>query len=175
MYDHFRVEESVGSSTGFRRSAEDHHGVYSDVEVTVRDAAGNIKSRSVQHNLRTNVGADFWHTQLFSLAPGGAGANYIAMTTDATAAAAADTVLATEETTNGLQRAQAGLSHAGSATSTILSKTFTYTGGVSKVIAKVGLFNAAAVGTMVLETLLSSTATVNTNGDQITISWTVNF
>lgn len=154
----------------------DSFGIRSDILVEVHDKDGNLKSRSFQHNLRTNAGADFWNTQLFSTTPGGAGAGFLALTTNASAPGATDTTLTSEETTNGLARSTAITpTHTGGTSQSVIAHTFTYTGGVTKVIAKVGLFNAVTVGTLVLETLLSSTATVNTNGDTIAITWTVNF
>lgn len=178
LFDWLKTKEFAGVFTRKTREAVDRHFVFSDVEVIVKDKDGNVKSRSLQKNLRTNVGADFWNTQLFATGAAGAQANYIGITTDNTAPAAADTSLASEETANGLARAQASVTHTTSATSTVLSHTWTYTGSTTKVIAKAGLFTAAGppvAGTMALETLLSSTATVNSNGDQITLNWTINF
>lgn len=178
LFDWLKSGESMGSFTKKTREAVDRHFVFSDVEVIVRDKDGNLKSRSLQHNLRTNVGADFWNTQLFATGAASAQANYIGITTDTTAPAATDTSLASEETANGLARAQASVTHSSGTTSTVLSHTWTYSGSVTKVIAKAGLFNAAGppvAGSMALETLLSSTATVNSNGDQITINWTINY
>lgn len=176
MLDSFKFSDLMATVSRKLRSAEDRYCFRSDILVEVRDRDGNLKSRSFQHNLRTNVGADFWNTQLFSTAPGGAGAGFMALTTDATAPGATDTTLTSEETTNGLARTTALTpTHSAGASSSVFTKTFTYTGGVSKVIAKVGLFNATSSGTLVLETLLASTATVNTNGDTIAITWTINF
>ncbi len=129
--------------------------------------------------MRVNGGADFWNLQLFATS-GAAGnqANWIALTTDATTPGATDTALASEETANGLARAQAAITHSAGAASTLLSHTWTYLGSSPKVLAKVGLFTQVGppvAGTLVLETLLSSTATVNSSGDQVTVNWTVNF
>jgi hypothetical protein len=186
--DNFKVSELLGAFTRKQRGAQDDLRPFcttKSVEVIVADKFGRVKSRSITDfstkkgppNLRVNGGADFWNTQLFATTPAaGAQANYIALTTDSTAPAATDTVLTAEETTNGLARAQATVTHSAGAGSALISHTFTYSGAVSKTIAKVGLFNQLALGgTLVLETLLASTATVNTNGDQVTINWTVNF
>lgn len=175
MLDKMRCSDVLGNFTRKLRRMIDSHSLYSDIEVIVRDKNGNIKSRSMQHNLRTNVGADFWNTQLFATGAAGSQANYIGITTDVATPLVTDTVLASEETTNGLARAQGTVTHTGSAASTVVSHTWTYSGSSSKVIAKAGLFTAASSGTMALETLLSSTATVNSSGDQITINWTINF
>ncbi|VVB52213.1 Uncharacterised protein [uncultured archaeon] len=181
MFDKFHFFEACSAFTRKLRGVEDSFRMHSTVEVTVRDKNGKVKSHSVQKNLRTNGGADFWNTQLFAVSGinGQAKtAGYMAITTDATAAAATDTTLASEETTNGLARtAQLTPTHSAGATSSVFSNTFTYTGSSSKVIAKVGLFNDthANGGTLVLETVLASTATVNANGDTITITWTINY
>lgn len=267
MIEKFPVQESAGAQSSKRRSALDRFEVFSDVTIEVRDKFGNLKSRSVQHNLRTTVGIDFWDFALFAIsktltgtntissvaAASGTGgpagtattvytgtftnggsnayagylitltggssaanngtylclasttttltlanpngvaqssgteptvqtavtnggqANWIALTTDATAPAAGDTTLASELSTNGLSRAQAADAHTGGATSSVLSHTWTFTGSSSTVIAKAGLFNSSSGGSMVLETLLSSTATVSANGDTVTVSWTINF
>jgi hypothetical protein len=178
MFERFKMSEIAGVFTKKKRQLMDivaPRGVRSDVWLEIRDKDGNLKHQSFQHNLRTNGGADFWNAQLFGAASATAVAKFIGITTDATAAAAGDTTLASEETLAGLGRATGTVSHTASATSSTISATFTYTGSTAKTIAKVGLFNASSAGTLVLETLLSSTGTVNANGDQITITWTVNY
>jgi hypothetical protein len=175
MFDTFRIKDRVGAVSGKARGAADRVSFRSDILIEVRDKAGKLKSSSFQHNLRTNAGADFWDSQLFKVGAAAATANFIALTVDATAPAATDTTLASEETLNGLARAQAADAHTAGASSSVLTKTFTYTGSSSKVIAKLGLFNASSAGTLVLETLLASTATVNANGDTISITWTINY
>jgi hypothetical protein len=178
MEDSFKHSESIGAHTKKLRRAEDSFAVYSDIEVIVRDHAGRIKHHSWTHNIRTNVGIDFWNTQLFATGAAGSQANWMGITTDNTTPVATDTSLASEETANGLARAQATVTHTSGQTSTVLSHTWTYSGSVTKVIAKAALFTAAGppvAGSMCLESLLSSTATVNSNGDQVTINWTVNY
>lgn len=180
-FEIFKLREACQSFVNKLRTTEEVFHMHSDVEVIVRDKSGNLKSHSIQKNLRTNGGADFWNTQLF----GASGINgqaktagYMAITTNATAASATDTTLTSEETTNGLARtAQLTPTHSAGATSSVFTNTFTYTGGSSKAIAKVGLFNDtfANGGTLVLETVLASTGTVNANGDTITITWTINY
>lgn len=190
MKDNLSFFERLGARTLKTRSTLDALRPFcttKSVEVIVMDKRGLAKHRHVTDfdskggppNLRVNGGADFWNLQLFATS-GAAGnqANWIALTTDATAPAATDTSLASEETANGLARAQATITHSAGAGSTLLSHTWTYTGSSSKVLAKVGLLTQVGppvAGTLVLETLLSSTATVNSNGDQVTVNWTVNF
>jgi hypothetical protein len=173
--DSFKTNDIAGASGARSRPIEEFFREHSRVEVVVRDTAGNVKSTAHGTNLRVNGGADFWDAQLFKVAAAAATANYIALTADATTPAAADTTLASEITTNGLARAQATDTHTAAASSSALAYTWTYTGATSVTIAKVGLFNASSAGTMVLETLLSSTATVSTNGDTVTVTWTINF
>lgn len=175
MIDRFDTQDAAASHTTKTRPIADRFVMHSDVTVEIRDKNGVLKHYSEQKNLRTNVGSDFWSAQLFGTSAAANGANFMGLTVDATAAVVGDTTLASEETTNGLTRASAALAHTASAASSTLSKTFTYTGSTSKVIAKVGLFTAVSAGTMVLETVLASTGTVNANGDTISISWVVNF
>lgn len=175
MLDKFHIAERLGAVCRKFRGTNDKFHMSSDVWIEVRDKSGNLKSSSFQHNLRTNAGADFWDAQLFKVATAAATANFIALTTDATAPAAGDTTLTSELITNGLARAQAADTHTAGASSSSLAHTWTYTGAVQVVIAKVGLFNAASAGTMALETLLTSTATVSSNGDTVTITWVVNY
>lgn len=175
MQDKFNYADAPSHFTKKARGADDRMWMHSDVEVIVRDKDGNLKSRSIQKNLRTNLGANYWNQQLFGAASATAIAKYMAITADATAPAAGDTTLASEQTTNGLARAAATVTHTANATSTQLSVTWTYTGAASLTLAKVGLFDATTAGNLVLETLLSATATVSANGDQVTVNWTVNF
>lgn len=175
MFDIFKLKEACSAFTSKLRGVEEHFQFHSDILIEIRDKDGNLKHRSEQKNLRTSVGADFWDTQLFKVGAAGTTANFIALTTDATAPASGDTTLTSEETTNGLARAQAADAHTGGTSTSVLTKTFTYTGSSSKVIAKVGLFTAISSGILVLETLLTSTGTVNANGDTITVTWTINF
>jgi hypothetical protein len=175
MIDRFDTQDAAASHTTKTRPIADRFVMHSDVTVEIRDKNGVLKHRSEQKNLRVNGGADFWNSQLFTTGAAAAGATFIAITTDATAPAATDTTLTSEETTNGLGRAAATLAHTTAAASTTLSHTWTYTGSTSKVIAKLGLLTAISAGTLVLQTLLASTGTVNANGDTITCSWVVNY
>jgi hypothetical protein len=179
MIDIFQLFERVGSFTRKLRSVEDRCRVRSDVLLEIRDKDGRLKHRSFQHNLRVNGGADFWSTQLFGVSGinGQTGtAGYMALTADSTAPNATDTTLPSEITTNGLGRTtQLTPTHSAGASSSSFSHTWTYTGSTSVTIAKVGLFNASSSGTLVLETLLASTGTVNANGDTISVTWTINY
>jgi hypothetical protein len=58
---------------------------------------------------------------------------------------------------------------------TTLTKTFTANGSdaLSVVIAKIGVLNAASVGTLGYEKLLTATATLNVAGDNVAITHTI--
>lgn len=128
-------------------------------------------------------------TALYAITPGMGVANWIGLSTDATAPAAADVLrtadglfangtsgaAATEQTANGLARTFV-LPTFPATHQTQLQNTWTYTGSSAVTIAKVILANskAAAGSKLHLETLLSATATVSANGDSIQVTWTVN-
>lgn len=144
----------------------------------VADGAGAIDRDSAivlfeedVHNLLTNVGRVFMHTQFYATSGIGAnGFNYIALTNDSGAPAAGDTTLASEITTNGLGRAQGTVTLAsGSGNVTTVAKTFTATGSQS--YQKGALFTAASVGTMNHEAALTARSLIN--GDATAITFTL--
>lgn len=121
------------------------------------------------------VGTTPASTNAFTLGAGGySAARFMALTTDAAAANAADTALATEITTAGCGRALATYAHTmGQATFT-LQKAFSVTGTLTA-IHKMGLFSclpAAPAGPLLYETVLNVDATV-ANGDTLTVTDTV--
>lgn len=111
------------------------------------------------------------------------GAQWMGLTTTTYTPLVADTTLATtgggEITTNGLGRAlvtYAITSALGSTAVYTLTNTFTYTGSGAVVVTAIGIFTGAIVlssGIMVFESNLNASATVNVNGDQITITESV--
>lgn len=121
--------------------------------------------------MRVNSGTDFQSRVMADTASTGTGAyapaNYIGLTANTTAPAAADTTLTGEVTTGTLARAQATYAHTNGTNTYTLTKTFTSDQSVT--IAKIGVFNAAAGGTLVFETLLNATATL-VSGDMLQIS-----
>jgi hypothetical protein len=129
--------------------------------------------------MRTTAGADY-EAMLLAGASNGTGssapANYIGLSTNATAPAAGDTVLAGElnNAGGGLNRAQALYAHTAGTSSYTLTKTFTANAsdGASNTIQKIGIFNAASSGTMFLETAVPNPPTL-VSGDQLTITETV--
>lgn len=114
-------------------------------------------------------------TSAFQILPGrGAGVLFMALTTDAAAAAASDTALTSEITTNGGSRAKSTYAHTyGVATSTFVN-AFSITGTLTA-IHKMALFTAStltATGIPVFVSVLNVDATV-ANGDTLTVTDTV--
>jgi len=124
----------------------------------------------------TNAGKDFVAAQVGG-AGGTATAQYIALTANSTAPAAGNTTLSGEIVTagGGLLRAIGAYAHTGGTSTYTISKTFTTNGSdaLPVTVAKIGVFNASSSGTMVFETLLSSTATLSASGDTLTVTQTV--
>lgn len=119
-------------------------------------------------------------TTTYTVLPGNAPYWYMALTTNATAASATDTTLASEITTagGGLIRKLATYAHTAGAASYSLAATFTVNGsdtGLPVTIAKIGIFNSivGAAGRMQFETLLGTTAVLSAIGDNVTVTDTV--
>lgn len=113
-------------------------------------------------------------TNGFSIVPGGvAAARFIGLTTNAGAAAAADTTLTGEITTSGCARALGTYAHTYGTATLTLTKAFSVTGTLTA-IHKAGLFSClstAGADPMLYETVLNVDATV-ANGDTLTVTWT---
>ena len=125
-----------------------------------------------KHNLLTNSGRDWMHAQVYTnTAAGDRGAGYIALTTSTTTPAAGDTLLASEITTGGLERADATTkTHSSGTNSTTLQHTFTSSATHTAVI-KAALFNAASSGTMAhINTFTSVTLQ---SADTLQVTWTL--
>jgi len=135
------------------------------------------RNGSLQKNLLTNGGRDFLHNQGYTNAAAGTrGANYLALTENATAAAAGDTTLTGEIATGGLARsdvtaASPGVAHTSGTNSTLFDITFTATSAFTQV-QKTGTFNASSSGTMVHEGTFTSAALAI--GDKLQIQYTLN-
>jgi hypothetical protein len=119
-------------------------------------------------------------TDKFFVMPGAAGVPYMALTVNATAPAATDTVLTGEITTagGGLIRQLCAYAHTTGANTYTLTGTFTANGsdslGGGVIVAKIGTFDSLVQpGVMFHETLLPSTATLTAVGDQLTVTQTV--
>lgn len=126
--------------------------------------------------MRVAAGRDFQSRVMGDTASTGTGsyaaANWIALTETATAPADADTALAGELTAGGFVRAQAAYSHGAGASNYVLTKTFTSADATTRVIQKIGLFNASTVGTMVFETAVPSPPSL-VSGDQVALTQTI--
>lgn len=102
---------------------------------------------------------------------------FMGLTTDAAAASATDTVLATEilpAAANGCARALATFAHTGGTATYTQQKAYSVTGSLTA-IHKMGLFTAStntAGGIMVFETVLNADATV-ASGDTLTVTDTI--
>lgn len=127
--------------------------------------------------LLVNAGRDALHKQHLDTAAQPAAFNYMCVSANATAPSASNTTCPGEITTagGGLLRAQATFAHTNGTNTSTLTKTFTANGSDSLpvTIAKIGVLNAASVGTLGYETLLNATATLTISGDNVAITETV--
>jgi hypothetical protein len=99
---------------------------------------------------------------------------FMGITADTGAAAAGDTTLASEQTSNGMSRALATYAHSGGAATFTLTKAFSVSGGTTT-IHKMGLFTAkdtTSAGILYFEAVLNADAIV-ISGDTLTITDTV--
>lgn len=167
--DNYPYGECVGSCQhGFTFGAD-------VVSITVTHL-GQVVYQASYHNLITNAGEDVISRQTACGATGAPacanGGVFIALSTDAGAPVATDTVCPSESVVSGLARALGTYAHVAGTNTHTISHTFTLGTAGAVVIAKVCMFDAGAAGNLFAETLLASTATVNAVGDQITITWT---
>ena len=125
-----------------------------------------------KHNLLTTDGRDFFHAQVYTnLTAGTRGANFIALTTDSTGAAAGDTTLPSEIATGGLERAVATtLTHVDDSNVTTLVKTFTAS-ATHTAVQMSGTFNAASGATLAHEAVFTSVTLVSS--DTLQVTWTL--
>lgn len=135
--------------------------------VYVRNPDGGIAHAFSCTNLRTTAGRD-WQSAQMGGTPGAA-ALYIAVTEDSTAPLASDTTLTSELASDGLTRKLGSYAHTAGSRVYTISVSFTVTG--ARTLHKVGLFNAASVGTLCFESAL--TTTVVSNGQTLSIIWSI--
>lgn len=125
----------------------------------------------------TNAGKDFQAKQMAGAASATAVAKWVAITANSTAPAAGDTTLTGEIVTGGggLVRQVGVYAHTNGTSNYTLTTTFTANGSdtLPVTIAKRGVFDAAAAGTLVFTTLVSPTATLSAAGDSLTLTDTV--
>lgn len=140
--------------------------------VQVTRADGTVEAPEIVHNLITNAGRVFLHTQGYSTASGvAAGFAYIALSNDALTETAASTTLSSEIAANGLSRAVGTVTLAtGSGTSTTIAKTFTCT-NAAQAAQKAALFTASSAGTM--NHVLAFTQRSLQVGDTLAITFTI--
>ena len=125
-----------------------------------------------KHNLLTTDGRDFFHAQVYTNTSAGTqGANYIALTTDSTGAAAGDTTLPDEIDSGGLERAIAtGITHTNDTNVTTLVNTFTAS-ATHTAVQMSGTFNAASVGILAHEAVFTAVTLVSS--DTLQVTWTL--
>jgi len=130
-----------------------------------------------EHNLLVNAGRDAMHAQHLGTAAQPAAFNYMCLTANATAASAGNTTLPGEITTagGGLLRKQVTYGHTVGTNQSTLTGTFTANGSdaLPVTVAKIGVLNAAAAGTLGYETLLGTSATLSLSGDNAAITHTI--
>lgn len=134
------------------------------------DAAGVLLSREVTHNVKTNAGIDFNHTQSYGTSPAANGLNYIALSNDALTENAASTVLSNEIAANGLSRAIGAVAHTPGQTTTTVQKVFTCA-TAPQAAQKAALFTASSGGTM--HHVLAFTQRSLQIGDTLTVTFTL--
>lgn len=127
--------------------------------------------------LLVNGGRDALFDQHMTTGAQPAAFNYIGLTATSTAPSASDTSLTGQITTasGGLVAAQATYAHTSGTSTATLTKTFTANGSDSLpvTIAQIGIRNASGTGgTLGTRTLLSSTATLSSSGDALTVTCT---
>lgn len=180
MEDRFLQEFAAAASARAHRTLEDNYriGRHNFVDVAVKPVGGVWKAAVSVKNSRVDAGALYIADLIGSAA--GTPANYIALTSTSIVAAKTDTALTGEITTAGLARALAAFgtytapTTLNGAASFQLTKTFTYTGSTTVNVVSGALFNAATAGTMLSEAVFTpAQATVNANGDQVAVTWTI--
>lgn len=130
-----------------------------------------------EHNLLVNAGRDALHNQHLSTSAPPATFNYMCLSANATAPSAASTTCPGEITTpgGGLLRKQITVGHTVGTNTSTLTGTFTCNGSDSLpvTVAKIGVLNAASVGTLGYETLLGTSATLSLSGDNVALTHTI--
>jgi len=124
-------------------------------------------------NLLTNGGRDLFHAQCYTnVSAGTRGGGCIAVTSDATAPAATDTVLTGEISTNGLARADATTKTHGAGTNSTLIEHEWTASGTHNNVQKCGLFNATSSGTLTHTGTFTTASLIS--GDKLKVSYTLN-
>lgn len=129
-------------------------------------------------NIVTDPGRVRIHTYLYGSAGQGqraalgGGLNYVGLSNNGTAPAAADSTLTAELSGNGLTRALGVVTlPTGAGTSTTIQNIFTYTGVSSQGVQKTALFDASSVGTMAHEIQFAQRTLFQ--NDTLTVTYTI--
>lgn len=123
------------------------------------------------HNVITNAGRVFLHTQGYGTSTGANGLNYIALSNDTLTETASSTTLSTEIAANGLSRAQGTVTLAtGAGNQTTIAKTFTCATS-AQAAQKAALFTASSAGTM--NHALAFTQRSLQVGDTLAVTFTI--
>lgn len=181
LEDRFLQEFNAAASSRAMRLLEDNYriGRHNFIDIAVKPIGADWRALPTVKNARVDAGALFIANIIGNATA--APANYLALSTSTLTPAKADTTLLGEiVTAAGLQRALTTFgtyvapSAINGAASFQLTKTFTYTGAVQVNVVSGGLLNAATAGTLLSEGNFSpAQATVNANGDQIAVTWTI--
>ena len=180
MHDSFLVDFAAAAQARAMRSLDDNYRVarHNFIDIAVKPQGGIWKAVASVKNTRTDSGASFIANLIGSAA--GTPANYIALSSATLTPVKTDVALTGELTTAGLARAIAAFGAYTAPTalngsaSFQLSKTFTYTGSTTVNVVSGALLNAATAGTLLSEANFTpAQATVNANGDQVAVTWTI--
>jgi hypothetical protein len=175
--------------------AWDYHSTAPATWVTVLDDGGDpgraeLVRRAIADHFRisepgpdtvvalvTNAGLDFAAKQLSGAASATAVAKWVAVSASTTAPAAADTTLTGEITTagGGLVRTAGTYAHTTGTSTYTVTVTLTANGSdaLPVTLGKAAIFDAASVGNLVYEDLISPTVPLNGVGDAATLTETV--
>lgn len=172
------VQETTG------KAMQANTGMLGHITLVTKNAEGKIIGYQQTDNLVTNMGVDCTTIKLFATATntcasGSPGTfDVIGIGTGTTAAAATQTALVTEQTTNGLGRVVASThSSAGAASgsaSVSISNVFTDTTATTSALDEAGIFDSTTVSgsNMLARQVFSSPVTLNV-GDSLTVTWTI--
>tara|TARA_R110000765_G_scaffold40351_1_gene86972 strand:- start:365 stop:898 length:534 start_codon:yes stop_codon:yes gene_type:complete len=144
--------------------------------VTVVKNAGTDNEEIIckdKPNLLTNSGRDWMHTQVYTYAAAATtnGAYFIGLSSDTATPAVGNTLLASEITTGGLERASGSTTHGAGTNSTQIQKTFTSSATHTAVV-KAALFNQLAVGGTMAHINTFTSVTLQPS-DTLQVTWTV--
>lgn len=149
--------------------------------LTTAPVYGNIISNTTSvatidkwWNAADGTGTTPASTSAFIIAPGGQAAlRFVALSTNASAASASDTTLASEVTTNGGARVLGTYAHTFGATTLTLTVNYTFSGTITS-IHKAGActcLSSAGADPLIYETVLNADMTV-ASSDTATLTWT---